>query len=81
LGRRRDAGASLLHGGAHSPAKGGVEYEVMETKPATTTGAVALLRFVAGLMEELFLPDDAEHEHYVGAIRNAADFFEGIASA
>jgi hypothetical protein len=39
-----------------------------------------LLRFVAGLMEGLF-PDDDEHEHYVEAIRNAADFFEGSASA
>jgi len=56
------------------------EYEVMESKPATTAGAVALLRFVAGLMEVLF-PNDDEHEHYVGAIRNAADFFEGSASA
>jgi hypothetical protein len=56
------------------------EYEeVMEAKPATTAGAVALLRFTAGLMETLF--DDDEHEHYIGAIRNAADFFEGRASA
>jgi hypothetical protein len=30
------------------------EYDVMETKPATTAGAVALLRFTAGLMEGLF---------------------------
>jgi hypothetical protein len=52
------------------------EYDVMEAKPATLAGAVALLRFVAGLMEGFF-PDDDEHEHYVGAIRNAADFFEG----
>jgi hypothetical protein len=50
------------------------EYDVMEVKPATTAGAVALLRFVAGLMEGFF-PDDDEHEHYVGAIRNVADFF------
>jgi len=56
------------------------EYEVMETNPATPAGAIALLRFTAGLMEGLF-PDDDEHEHYVGAIRNAADFFEGSASA
>ena len=56
------------------------EYDVMEVKPATTAGAVALLRFVAGLMEGFF-PDDDEHEHYVGAIRNAADFFEGSTSA
>jgi len=56
------------------------EYEVMETKPATPAGAVALLRFVADLMEVLF-PDDDEHEHYIKAIRNAADFFEGSASA
>ena len=56
------------------------EYEVMEAKPATTAGAVALLRFVAGLMEGFF-PDDDEHDHYVEAIHNAADFFEGGASA
>jgi hypothetical protein len=56
------------------------EYDVMEAKPATPAGAVALLRFVAELMEGFF-PDDDEHEHYVGAIRNAADFFEGSASA
>ena len=52
----------------------------MEAKPATPAGAVALLRFVAKLMEGLF-PDDDEHEHYVEAIRNAADFFEGRAAA
>jgi hypothetical protein len=52
------------------------EYEVMEAKPATTAGAVALLRFVAGLMEQFFAGD----EHYIGAIRNAADFFERSAS-
>jgi hypothetical protein len=57
------------------------EYDVMEAEPATTAGAVALLRFVAGLMEILFLPDDDEHEHYVGAIRNAANFFERSTSA
>jgi phosphatidylserine/phosphatidylglycerophosphate/cardiolipin synthase-like enzyme len=57
------------------------EYDVMEAKPATTAGAVALLRFVAELMEVLFLPDDDEHEHYVLAIRNAAGFFEGRASS
>ncbi|MDQ6869460.1 MAG: hypothetical protein M3178_14190 [Pseudomonadota bacterium] len=56
------------------------EYDVMEAEPATTAGAITLLRFVAGLME-LFFQDDNEHEHYVGAIRNAADFFEGSASA
>jgi hypothetical protein len=56
------------------------EYEIMEAKPATPAGAVALLRFVADLMEGLF-PDDDEHEHYVGAIRNVADFFGGSASA
>jgi hypothetical protein len=56
------------------------EYDVMEAKPATPAGAVALLRFVAGLMEGFF-PDDDEHEHYVGAIRNAADFFEGGTTA
>jgi hypothetical protein len=39
-----------------------------------------LLRFVTGLMEGLF-PNDDEHEHYVGALRNAADFFERSASA
>jgi hypothetical protein len=53
----------------------------METKPATPAGAIALLRFVADLMEVFYLPDDDEHEHYVGAIRNAADFFERSASA
>jgi|HubBroStandDraft_6_1064221.scaffolds.fasta_scaffold496329_2 hypothetical protein len=57
------------------------EYEVMEAKPTTTAGAVALLRFVADLIETLHLPDDDEHEHYVRAICNAADFFEGNASA
>ena len=57
------------------------EYEVMEAKPATPEGAVALLRFVAELMEVLFLPNDNEHEHYIEAIRNAADFFEGRTSA
>jgi hypothetical protein len=52
----------------------------MEAKPATTAGAVALLRFVAGLMEDFFKGDD-EHEHYIEAMRNAADFFERSASA
>jgi hypothetical protein len=56
------------------------EYEVMEAKPATPAGAITLLRFVAELMEGLF-PDDDEHEHYIEAIRNAADFFERSASA
>jgi hypothetical protein len=56
------------------------EYEVMEAKPATPAGAITLLRFVADLMEGLF-PDDDEHEHYIEAIRNAADFFERSASA
>jgi hypothetical protein len=45
-----------------------------------TAGAVALLRFVADLMEVFYLPDD-EHDHYAMAMRNAADFFEGNASA
>jgi hypothetical protein len=53
----------------------------METKPSTTAGAVALLRFVADLMEVFYLPDDDEHEHYVRAIHNAAELFEGSASA
>jgi hypothetical protein len=56
------------------------EYKVMEAKPATPAGAISLLRFVAGLMEGFF-PNDDEHEHYVGALRNAADFFERSASA
>jgi hypothetical protein len=56
------------------------EYDVMEARPATPTGAITLLRFVAELMEGFF-PDDDEHEHYVGAIRNVANFFEGSASA
>jgi hypothetical protein len=56
------------------------EYDVMEAKPATPAGAVALLRFTAGLMEDFFKGDD-EHEHYIEATRNAADFFEGSASA
>jgi hypothetical protein len=51
------------------------EYEVMEAKPTTPAGAITLLRFVAELMEGFFADDD-EHEHYVAAIRNAADFFE-----
>jgi hypothetical protein len=55
------------------------EYDVMEAKPATQAGAVALLRFVAGLMEDFFQDDGPER--YVGAIRNVADFFEGGASA
>mgnify|MGYP001175620025 CR=1 FL=1 len=55
------------------------EFDVMEAKPATTAGAVALLRFVAKLIEDS-LPDD-EQEHYAWAIRNAADFFEWSASA
>src|ERR1700736_1606188 len=38
------------------------EYGVMEAEPVTAAGAVALLRFVAGLMEGFF-PDD-EHDHY-----------------
>jgi hypothetical protein len=54
--------------------------EVMEAKPVTPAGAISLLRFVTGLMEGLF-PNDDEHEHYVGALRNAADFFERSASA
>jgi hypothetical protein len=57
----------------------GAEYGVMEAKPATTAGAVALLRFVADLMEDL--SDDGKDGHYAMAIRNAADFFEGRASA
>jgi hypothetical protein len=57
------------------------EYDVMEAKPATPAGAVSLLRFVADLIEVFYLPDDDEHEHYVAAIRNAADFFDGSASA
>jgi hypothetical protein len=56
------------------------EYDVMEAKPATPAGAIALLHFVAGLMEGFF-PNDNEHEHYVGALRNAADFLERSASA
>jgi hypothetical protein len=50
----------------------------MEAKPATPAGAITLLRFVAELIEVLF--QDDEHEHYVGALRNAADFFERSAS-
>jgi hypothetical protein len=57
------------------------EYVVMEAKPATTAGAVALLRFVADVIKVFYLPGDDEHEHYVEAIRNAADFFEGRALA
>jgi hypothetical protein len=56
------------------------EYKVMETKPTTPAGAISLLRFVAGLMEGFF-PNDDEHEHYVGGLRNAADFFERSPSA
>ena len=56
---------------------GMLNIDVMEAKPATPAGAITLLRFVAELMEILFTPDDDEHEHYVVAIRNAADFFEG----
>jgi hypothetical protein len=57
------------------------EYVVMEAKPATPAGAVALLRFVAEFIEVFYLPGDDEHGHYVEAIRNAADFFDGRASA
>jgi hypothetical protein len=57
------------------------EFEVMEVKPVTPAGAVALLRFTARLIEVFYLPDDNEHEHYARAIRTAADFFEGRASA
>ena len=56
------------------------EYDVMQAKPATTAGAVALMRFVAELMGGFF-PDDDEHDHSVEAIGNAADCFEGSASA
>jgi hypothetical protein len=38
------------------------EYEVMGAKPATPAGAIALLHFVAELIEE-DLPDSV-HEHY-----------------
>jgi hypothetical protein len=55
------------------------EYDVMEAKSASPAGAVALLRFVAELMEDL--GDDGEDGHYALAIRNAADFFERSASA
>jgi hypothetical protein len=55
------------------------EYKTMEAKPSTPAGAVALLRFVAGLME--YLGVDGERGHYALAIRNAADSFEGSASA
>jgi hypothetical protein len=64
--------------GAHD-AVWDAEYDVMETKPATTAGAVALLRFVAESID--LLGGDDESEHYAGAIRNAANFFEGSASA
>jgi hypothetical protein len=55
------------------------EYDAMEAKPATPAGAVALLRFVASLMEDL--GDDGEDGHYALAIRNAADFFEARAAS
>jgi len=55
------------------------EYDVMEAKPATPAAAVALLRFVASLME--YLGDGGERGHYALAIRKAADFFEGRASS
>jgi hypothetical protein len=45
------------------------EYDVMEAKPATPAGAIALLRLVAGLMEDL--GDDGEDGQYALAIRNA----------
>jgi len=54
------------------------EYEVIEAKPATTAGAIALLRFVAGLM---LTAGDDDDRNRAAAIRNAADFFEGSASA
>jgi hypothetical protein len=56
------------------------EYKVMEAKPTAPAGAISLLGFVAELIEGS-APDDDEHEHFAGAIRNAADFFEGRASA
>jgi hypothetical protein len=54
------------------------EYVVMDAKPATPAGAVALLRFTAGLMEPFF---DGDEKVHIEAIRNAADFFEGRALA
>jgi hypothetical protein len=56
------------------------EGEVMKAKPATSAGAITLLRFVAELIEGESLGDDDE-EHYAMALRNAADFFERSASA
>jgi hypothetical protein len=56
------------------------EYKVMEAKPTAPAGAISLLGFVAELIEGS-APDDDEHEHYVGALRNAADFFERSTSA
>jgi hypothetical protein len=55
------------------------EYEVMKAKPATTASAVTLLRFVAGFMEKF--SGDNERGHYIEALGNAADFFEGRAEA
>jgi hypothetical protein len=58
------------------------EFEVMAAKPATTAGAVALLRFVTESMEVFFTDDDDDDDkYYVAAIRNAADFFERSAPA
>jgi hypothetical protein len=51
----------------------------MEAEPASPAGAVALLRFIANLIE--FLYGDDEHERYVAAMRNAAGFFERSAPA
>lgn len=48
-------------------------------RPRHLSDAIALLRFVANLMEGFH--GDGEHEHYVAAIRNAAGFFEGRGSA
>jgi hypothetical protein len=44
------------------------EYIVMDSKPATTAGAILLLRFSADLLEEF------AHERALNAMRNTADF-------
>jgi hypothetical protein len=55
------------------------EYVVMDSKPATTAGAISLLRFAADLLEEF--SHSEESEHALKAMRNTADFLEGSTSA
>jgi hypothetical protein len=48
------------------------EYAVMDSTPATTAGAISLLRFSADLLEEFCHSEESEHS--IQAMRNTADF-------